>query len=61
MATIQTFRINSTQLRQAYSFDDALPKHFQRLAQAVPQALDGLELLTAADAEPLSRRPAHPR
>jgi type III restriction enzyme len=57
VATIQTFRINSTQLRQAYSFDDALPKHFQRLAQAVPQALDGLELLTAAD---VNRYPGDP-
>lgn len=49
VATIQTFRINSTQLRQAYSFDDALPRHFKRLALAAPQALVGLELLTAAD------------
>lgn len=49
VATIQTFRINSTQLRQAYSFDDALPRHFKRLAVAAPQALVGLELLTAAD------------
>jgi len=57
VATIQTFRINSTQLRQAYSFDDALPRHFQRLAQAVPRALDGLELLTAAD---VNRYPGDP-
>jgi type III restriction enzyme len=49
VATIQAFRVNSTQLRQVYSFDDALPKHFQRLAQAAPSALNGLELLTAAD------------
>ena len=49
VATIQTFRINSTQLRQAYSFDDALPRHFKRLALDAPQALVGLELLTAAD------------
>ena len=60
VATIQTFRINSTQLRQAYSFDDALPRHFKRLASVVPQALDGLELLTAADVnryagDPLTR------
>jgi type III restriction enzyme len=57
VATIQTFRINSTQLRQAYSFDDALPRHFKRLAQAVPQALDGLELQTAAD---VNRYPGDP-
>lgn len=57
VATIQTFRINSTQLRQAYSVDDALPRHFQRLAQAVPRALDGLELLTAAD---VNRYPGDP-
>jgi type III restriction enzyme len=57
VATIQTFRINSTQLRQAYSFDDALPRHFKRLAQSVPQALDGLELLTAAD---VNRYPGDP-
>ena len=57
VATIQTFRINSTQLRQAYSFDDALPRHFKRLALAAPQALAGLELLTAAD---VNRYPGDP-
>ena len=49
VATIQTFRINETLKRLAYSFDDALPRHFKRLALVSPQALDGLELLTAAD------------
>ena len=49
VATIQTFRINETLKRLAYSFDDALPKHFKRLALDAPQALVGLELLTAAD------------
>ena len=57
VATIQTFRINSTQLRQAYSFDDALPRHFKRLALAVPQALVGLELLTPPD---VNRYPGDP-
>lgn len=57
VATIQTFRINSTQLRQAYSVDDALPRHFRRLAQDAPQALVGAELLTAAD---VNRRPGDP-
>ncbi len=49
VATIQAFRVNSTQLRQVYSYDDALPRHFRRLAQAAPHRLKGLELLTAAD------------
>lgn len=49
VATIQAFRVKSTQLRQVYSYDDALPRHFKRLAQAAPQAMTGLELLTAAD------------
>lgn len=57
VSTIQTFRVNSTQLRQAYSFDDALPRHFKRLALAAPQALDGLELLTPAD---VNRYPGDP-
>ncbi len=49
VATVQAFRVKSTQQRQVYSYDDALPRHFTRLAQAVPQALVGLELLTALD------------
>jgi len=57
VATIQTFRINSTQLRQAYGFDDALVRHFKRLAREVPQALVGLELLTASD---VNRYPGDP-
>lgn len=49
VATIQAFRVKSTHERLVYGYDDALVKHFVRLNQDAPQALNGLELLTAKD------------